>query len=363
LYSYVGKEFLQDVKFHADHWGVTLYPELTERTLTFSYYHGLSTPIIQPTPSLIAVKPIIEVTGDLVLRFGVLEGDALVNAKTVVYDPQNPHRPDYFDANGSTADRLAYVLNRSEVFLLTGKQSIDDAANYLISEKNVDVVVVKSGAFGAVVYEGFAKDKISAYETPYIWPIGSGDVFAAVFSFYWGQKKLSASNAAEYASRGAAIYCDSKSTSLNQGQLECEPFPYRPLIPKNDPGECMIYIAGPFFTMSQYWLVSEARNALLGSGYKVFSPVHDVGIGSAEEVVKKDLEGLKKCKVVLALCDGLDSGTLFEVGYAVNQGIPVVAFAEQTSVEAMKMLDGTGCRTIKDFTTAIYHTQWLALTQ
>ena len=65
--------------------------------------------------------------------------------------------------------------------------------------------------------------------------------------------------------------------------------------------------------------------------------------------------------MVLALCDGLDAGTLFEVGYAVKKGLPVVAFSEQTSDEAMKMLYGTGCKVFRDFTSAIYNAQWEAL--
>jgi len=362
LHSYVGKDFLKEVELRANNWKVNLHTKLIERTLTFKYYHGLSTPNIQPLSALFTSNPSIQATAELVLRFGMLEGDAVVHAKTAIFDPQNPQQPDFFDSNGSTAERLAYVLNRGEALSLTGKETIDDAAAMLMNEKNANVVVIKSGAFGAIVYNN-SRTKIHAYETKQVWPIGSGDVFAAVFSYYWGEKNLEANEAAECASRAAAVYCDTKLLQFDKSQLESKTFIYKPLIPKRTPDKCLIYIAGPFFTMSQYWLVSEARDAMLGNGYKVFSPVHDVGIGTAEEVVEKDLDGLRESQVVLALCDGLDSGTLFEVGYAVNENIPVVAFAEQTSDESMKMLEGTGCLHFRDFTTAIYHAQWKALTQ
>ncbi len=73
------------------------------------------------------------------------------------------------------------------------------------------------------------------------------------------------------------------------------------------------------------------------------------------------MEVLSRADVVLALCDGLDSGTLFEVGFAVKAGISVVAFHQNKAPEALKMLEGSGCFVTGDFTTAVYHAQWKAL--
>ena len=78
--------------------------------------------------------------------------------------------------------------------------------------------------------------------------------------------------------------------------------------------------------MSQLWLVEEARTALQNAGFKVFSPYHDVGIDDADEVVPKDIQGIEDADVMLALCDGLDAGTLFEIGYAVKKGLPSRCF-------------------------------------
>ena len=363
LHTYVGESNLKDIDLFATQWGIDIKHYQTEETLTFEYYHGLSTPIIRPIPLTLNKHAPIRLTGDVILRFGMLEGEAIVEAKTVVYDPQHPHKPQFFDDNGSKADRLAYVLNRFEILALTGLDSVEVAAKTLIKEKKLDALVVKSGAFGAEVWEGQTSTKVSAYETPSIWPIGSGDVFASIFTHYWGKLELPAVEAAKYASRAAAIYCDNRRLQFQHDELATSTFMYQILEPKRNPSDCIIYIAGPFFTMGEYWLVCEARTALIGSGYRTFSPIHDVGLGSAEEVVQKDIDGLKSCHVVLSLCDGLDSGTLFEVGYAVREGIPVVSFAEHTTNEAMKMLKGSGCKLFSDFTTAIYHTQWLALTR
>lgn len=61
---------------------------------------------------------------------------------------------------------------------------------------------------------------------------------------------------------------------------------------------------------------------------------------------------------MLAIADGLDSGTIFEVGYARSRGIPVVMYAENVSPEDLKMMDGTDCFLRDDFVSAIYQTAW-----
>ena len=95
-------------------------------------------------------------------------------------------------------------------------------------------------------------------------------------------------------------------------------------------------------------------------GLRVFSPLHDVGMGRGQDVAPKDIEALKVSRAMLALVDGLDAGTLFEIGYARSLGIPVVVLAESTPEEPLKMLTGTSCDVVSDFVTAIYRTAWAA---
>jgi hypothetical protein len=54
--------------------------------IIFSYFHPLSRPVIQPRP--IEPQEVIRVSGEAILRFGFLEGDAVVSGHRVVYDPQ-----------------------------------------------------------------------------------------------------------------------------------------------------------------------------------------------------------------------------------------------------------------------------------
>lgn len=101
----------------------------------------------------------------------------------------------------------------------------------------------------------------------------------------------------------------------------------------------------------------------LDLGLDVFSPYHDVGKGNAEDVVEKDLEGIHKCDLLFAVADGMDSGTIYEIGYARAINKPVVIYAENESEENLKMMEGSNCKIHKDYVTAIYHTLWTAISQ
>ena len=82
-----------------------------------------------------------------------------------------------------------------------------------------------------------------------------------------------------------------------------------------------------------------------------------MGLSSAE-IAQADLKGLRNCSKVLALLDGVDPGTIYEVGYARALGIPVVALAERVEPEHLTMIAGSGCDIVNDFTTAIYRILW-----
>ena len=71
-----------------------------------------------------------------------------------------------------------------------------------------------------------------------------------------------------------------------------------------------------------------------------------------------DLFGLEQSGVVIALLDGLDPGTVFEVGYARAKGIPVVVVAESVNPELLTMIIGSGCEVTTDLSTGIYAVCW-----
>ena len=125
-----------------------------------------------------------------------------------------------------------------------------------------------------------------------------------------------------------------------------------------NPGKGRIYLAAPFFNLAERWIVEEIRNQLMTMNVPVFSPLHDVGEGPGEVVAPLDLKGLDECQAVLAILNGTDAGTVFEVGYAVARGTPVVALAQNMRPEDVKMPAGTGCRIVDDLVSSIYHAIW-----
>ncbi|HCE53646.1 MAG TPA: hypothetical protein DER05_01035 [Lutibacter sp.] len=327
------------------------------QTVEFDYYHPLSVPI----SSFNQVSKICSIDnnreGDF-LYYGMAESNAQINGNYVVYDPQNHIN---FKDTGSTSKHLAVILNKNEALLLS-KGGSDDLTtigkNLLISE-NADVIVIKNGVHGALVFENHEIFEIPVFYTNYVWPIGSGDIFSAVFAWKWIIEKESAFNAAFYASKNTAQYCLSKHLPVvldPQGSLH-------PLEIKSRTKS--IYLAGPFFSISERWLINELRNILINFGNKVFSPFHDVGIihsgyinEQATNIASKDLEGIIKCDTVLAVINGLDVGTFFEIGYAKSLNKKVVILAQDIKEKDLTMLIGTECEITDDFSTAIYKASW-----
>lgn len=334
-----------------------------KHTIQFKYDHGLSSPHIGPpvNPSEIVH---LNVDAENVLVFGMLEATASVRAKRVVYDPQNPTSPEPFRFTSDSVPRLAYVLNSSEARHLGGADDPVEAATRIATQYGANVVVIKRGPWGALVYEGGRHMRIPAYRTESVWPIGSGDVFAAVFAARWAGQDLPAIEAAGEASRAAALYVNNRVLPVSSEEIKAGvEFPFPPLELSDKPledHEYHVYLAGPFFNIAQRWLVEESRQALRGMRLKVFSPLHDIGLGSGQDVAPQDLEGLKRCRAVLALVDGVDTGTVFEIGFARALNKPVVALAESTGEEALKMICGSGCDVVSDFVTAIYRAAWAA---
>jgi nucleoside 2-deoxyribosyltransferase len=167
---------------------------------------------------------------------------------------------------------------------------------------------------------------------------------------------MDAVEAARLSSLYTAYYCNSRSLPLPISLAEFSPPPV--VLDRSNLTSAQVYLAGPFFSMAERWMIEETRNVLSGQGLSVFSPLHDVGRGPASQVGPADVKGIEGSSVMLALLDGRDVGTIFEVGYARKKGIPVIGLAENVSAEDLKMFLGTGCEIVDDFATAIYKTVW-----
>ena len=331
--------------------GGSLEAHETDRSICFDYLHPMAAPQITPPPGS-TTNPAIHVTDDVVLRYGMLEGDAIVDAKVAIYDPQSAYGASRFHANGSKAERLAIVLNQVEARSMTGIDDARAAAASLIAE-GAEVVVLKMGPSGALVLTNAGEQLVPLYKSASVFKIGSGDVFSSTFAALWGCLGYSPTEAADLASRATSYSCQAR-TLPPPAPSTLKGMDLQPL----KPGAGTIYLAGPFFDLGQRWLVEEANDLLLSMGAKVFSPVHAVGAGPAHIVAPEDIKGLEESDVVFAILNGMDPGTIFEAGYAVKMGIPVIGLAQNVRPEDLKMLTGTGCEVHDDFASALYRAIW-----
>ena len=354
FHTYADKEVAAILKHFANALEFTFTDYPVQKSVTFSYRHPLSNPSFAPSDQL-DVEMLMEVTttNDLIV-FGMVEGNAVVHGGRVVYDPQSPGNPLPFKHNGSTAKELAIVLNLAEAEKITKTTGINNIAEQLMNSSDASVVVLKMGALGANVFTANNLNPyiVHPFITDQVWPIGSGDIFTAIFGFEWLVNNAEPRIAAEKASLATANYVNSRTLPIPELLNKS----FKPFSKGRKIGT--VYLAGPFFNMGERWLIDEFYNHLINMDIDVFSPLHDVGYGEAEKVAAEDLRGLDDCQLVVAILNGLDAGTLFEIGYAQAKNIPVLIFCENEKEVALTMMKGSGYRFFTDFTTLIYHTYW-----
>jgi Nucleoside 2-deoxyribosyltransferase/pfkB family carbohydrate kinase len=353
LFTYLPEQSRRSAEATLSPYGVTIEAWPSSALYAFSYFHPMSEPGLSPTPT--AAETSHAVSGDVLLVYGMLEGQPTISGKRVVFDPQsetcckNPH--DFIKS-----DEIALVLNQREFEAIYGSKNPDLLAVTSIKNGEFSCIVVKRGPYGCLVFDQEGSHVVPVFPTNSVFKIGSGDIFSASFAKFWCIDRLRPTDAAEAASKCAALYCDSRSIDALS---ELDKFTGMALRFKSTP---RVYLAGPFFSLAQKFLVEEARKALLALGATVFSPMHDVGTDlPTEEIALRDLDGLKKCSAVLALVTDLDPGTIFEIGYARALNIPVVAFGEDIKPEHLTMMLGTRCIFCEDLCSALYNAVWISM--
>jgi hypothetical protein len=312
---------------------VHLYP--ASHRLSFHYLHPLARPRIAPVP--LPNSGVVEIGGDLALRFGCLEGSFRVVSETAVFDPQSAVAPESFQTNGSSAKRLAVVLNRSELRATTDTGDLHQGAAILRARDGADVVVVKSGPSGAYIFEGGgAPAAVPAFAAQAIHKVGSGDTFSAAFAYYWGHQKLRPAEAARLASLHTADYVETRRL-----QFAASPASRAPMI-NAERRRTVVWIdrAGA----SAAWLCSEASAGLadLGIDTRVHSGTFNAGL---------DLEPADDAVLVLAT-----SGAASALAASQHiRGSPkkVVLYAEPPSSSV-----GTIADVHFDLATALYDVAW-----
>jgi ATP-dependent protease HslVU (ClpYQ) peptidase subunit len=346
-------------QFVADHHGLNVDFRTRSKPVSWSYFTPLSAPSLNGSGSVLLEA--IDIEADAALVFGLVEVNRnesprpKVRGRRVAVDPQKPRDLSLTDIPDINAEEVLLILNEDETMALGQGSNIAASARNLLNFQDwtVAAVITKRGPRGALVTTETGQPQvIPPLWTPRVYPIGSGDVFAAAAAWAWAEQGHTPVDAATIGSAAAAFWCDREDTPVTLAAVNDSPY-----TPVDVNPTARVYLAGPFFNLAQRWLIDLVDHKL--RPYR-FSPFHHVGPGGVD-VAKKDLAGLDICKSMLALLDGSDPGTVFETGYATHLEMPVVCFAEHIDHEGYKMLAGTGAEITSDLSTAVYHSIWAAM--
>lgn len=336
-----------------------VYPKLKfecndyDELITFQYSFALDEPTIFPNLLNISNKKKLSVEANDVIAYGMLETNYQIIAKRVVYDPQTSINPKKFSEIGE-AEELVYIINQSEAFSISSSNNLKDVKQYFFKKEKVKAFIIKNGPYGATLFTEIAEFNIPCYITDNVYKIGSGDIFTSSFGYYWMVKKLSLEDSALKASMSTAFYCDKKV------YIDCtvnSEFKYQEFH-GIDISQKQVYLASPFFSLSELILVDKIRTALLSFGVKVFSPFHDIGLGEEIAIAKKDIEGIKNSDIIFTVLDNLDSGTLIESGYSMANEKKIIGYHRTCDENKLLMLKPGKFKVFKNLTTALYQTIW-----
>lgn len=323
--------------------GIHVRRHRADTTIAFAYFHPLSRPHLEPPRSAITAQLSITLRGDTVLRFGFVEGDAVVEGNRVVYDPQTHQAPAAFGKNGSTAQILALVMNEIELRTMEGTSDTTMAARQAMDRQGAEVVIVKAGIRGAVIFERGRKVRyVPAYRSSRVFKIGTGDVFSAIFAYHWGEAKMPAYEAAVRASKAVASYCETRTLPLIGGERS-------DMVPLSDSPPGPVEIIGAIDTIGRRWTMEEARFRLRELGLTVYAPI----LGDAP-IEPGNIAAL------LVLAEGMDLPSDAKLQSAIQTGLPVVILQEGSvaSLGQKPPIDGACSTCTSDFASALYLVAW-----
>jgi nucleoside 2-deoxyribosyltransferase len=361
FHSYVHKNKEEEFKYFSEIYKIDIEMLPSSEIINFEYYHSLSAPNIHTLNCPITMQEQATIMAEVVICYGMMESEnPILNADYVVFDPQSENNPSMIFDNGSNINHLALILNVEEGKKYTSKKSIEDIAKSFFEKCDcLEILILKDGPLGAHLFYNNQYYHIDAYETNRVFKIGSGDVFVAIFGYFWAKDRLNPIEAAQKASLATAMYCNNQIFQMSKDILSSNN-QFRKIKIDKENFKKTIYLAGPFFTMADRWLIEEAKFQLEKFGANVFSPLHDVGYGKPDIVAKKDLNGVDSADILYAVLNDYDPGTIFEIGYAISKHIPVVIFIENKTPINMTMFEGSGCIIESDFATSIYKVIWEA---
>lgn len=280
----------------------------------------------------------------------------------IAYDLQyDLHDPDLIRA---VIQRCSIVFaSRQQAMEFFGTATVEDLSRQILS-MGPEIVVVKSGLCGSTIYSKRSPDPIPIPRFKVAWQqsVGAGDVYNAAFLTTWldtGDLKT----AGIRASAASAMFCEDFGTCLLT-DWDLKPYYEEKesvYVHPDDVRKRHVYLAAPFFDISQRALLFRVKDMLEYHGFQVFSPFHKDGIIDLTDVVQRvttyqnNLEAIEQSLAVVALLDGSDPGTLWECGYAYGKGVPVVSLwtGPRFALNLMPAMGGTVVQSLEQLIEAL----------
>jgi len=321
--------------------------------ITFKYSFALDTPSIFPNILNIKKTENIKVESGNIICYGMLESEFNITGNKVIYDPQTSLNPKKFSEIGN-ANQLIYIVNINEAKSISSQNDLEEIKKFFFISENAFALIIKNGPYGAKLYlKNNDEVEIPSFVTENVNKIGSGDIFASSFGYYWMNKNLPLEECAILASKVTSLYCDKK-VYIDVEESEFNFIEFK----NNKFREKQIYLAAPFFSIAELIIIDKIRNAFLEFGVKVFSPFHDIGLGDEETIAIKDLQAIKDSDIIFCVFDNLDSGTLIESGFALAMNKKIIGYHRTCKDSELLMLKPGDLKIFKNLTSAIYHTIW-----
>lgn len=215
LHTYVPSVWKSDVEVTLSSFGIVGELAHTRHELIFEYLDTLQKSYIPDVPGDDEQEQSLDVQGDVVLRFGFMEGNAKVDGRTVVYVPQNSYEA--FHSNRSTAERLAMIVSEEELLGFGGldhhvkptEEILTRAAQNIFDMKPAPQVLLSRDRLGGLqLFLSEAPILIKSYAAGSYFRIGVGDVLAAAFTHAWGELGMEPLDAADFAARSIAYFVE-----------------------------------------------------------------------------------------------------------------------------------------------------------
>lgn len=326
-----------------------------EETIRWEYTHPLASPLAY---SKVLANPRIDLQlkEEIILYYGMIEANVKVTGEYVVYDPQNDVP---FSTTKSVAKHLAIVLNKQQAEMHSGisECTLEQLGKNIIEKEKAEVVIIKDGPNGGVVITNKSSDYFPVFETKSVWPIGSGDIFSAVFAWKWAIEKINPVDAANLASQYTASFCESRVIPLeNSGGR-------KPIKLKKSSKK--IFLTGPFDNFPNKLVINEVRESLIRFGGSLLSNLIDIGRIpdlSKEMTLKAIFDNsilqIQNCDVVFAILYNNDEKTIFEIDYALTKKKLVIILTEKLDEPYKAKFSNENCFITSDFATAVYRSSW-----